>query len=90
MSLQHVDLNIWDSGLDEGKDSAWQIDIYPDVNDHTMAEQIIYLSDTQVEMLGLNDEGEDWWTDPVSFLFNYSHNMPRKVRRILEGLEVAA
>jgi hypothetical protein len=39
-----------------------------------------------VEMLKLNEEGDDWWTDPMSFLHQHD-NMPRKVRRILQDLE---
>jgi hypothetical protein len=38
----------------------------------------------------LGDEGDDWWTDPESFLFNYSKAMPRKVRRVLACLEAEA
>jgi hypothetical protein len=49
---------------------------------------IIYLSQTQVEMLKLEEGDDDWWTNPESFLFTYGNNMPRKVRRILENLEV--
>ena len=91
MALNDIDLNIWDKGLYEGTDSAWQIDVYADISNHTTAEKIIYLNDTQVGMLGLNDgdTDEDFWTDVESFLFHYN-NVPRKVLRILMDLEVAA
>ena len=81
MSLQQVDLNVWNHhGI------YWQIDMYPDMDDHQEPDMIIYLNDTQVEMLKLEEGDDDWWTDPVSFLHQHN-NMPRKVRRILESLE---
>jgi hypothetical protein len=86
MLLQHIDLNVWDKGAYEESVSAWQIDIYPDMNDHQEPDMIIYLSPTQVEMMKLGEDDKDWWTDPVSFIHQHKH-VPRKVRRILESLE---
>jgi hypothetical protein len=81
MDLQLIDLNVWNHhGI------YWQIDIYPDMHDHQEPEMIIYLSQTQVEMLKLDEGDDDWWTDPMSFIYQQK-NMPRKVRRILESLE---
>jgi hypothetical protein len=87
MSLQLIDLNVWDKGTYEEGLSAWQIDVYPDMHDHSSPDMIIYLSHTQVGMLKLDEGDDDWWTDPMSFLHQHD-NMPRKVRRILENLEV--
>lgn len=91
MALNDFDLNIHDWGSHEssGTYSAWRIDIYADVSNHQHAEKIIYLTDTQVEMLKLDECDDDWWADPESFLRQHN-NMPRKVRRILENLEVTA
>jgi hypothetical protein len=84
-----VYLNVWDSQAGEDGPRVWQIDVYlnPHLPNQT-PDMIIYLSQTQVEMLKLDEGDDDWWTNPESFLFMYGNNMPRKVRRILENLEV--
>jgi hypothetical protein len=90
MALEDWDLNIWNrlayesSYTDSGK---WEIHVYRNIAECGTPERIIELNETQVEMLGLNDEEDDWWSDPVSFLRQHV-NVPRKVRRILENLEV--
>lgn len=90
MDLQLIDLNIWDRlsyETDGAYTGIWTIDVYPDMHNHQQPDMIIYLSQTQVEMLKLDEGDDDWWTNPESFLFMYGNNMPRKVRRILQGLE---
>lgn len=98
---KYYDMNIWDYlGHETSYEMSpkWRIDVH-ECDEHfdnrsDMPEQIIYLSDLQAEMLTLGvseedggDYGEDsdFWLDPLTFLAVYK-NIPRKVRRILEGL----
>jgi len=95
------DLNVWDySGYPEYDDKPrWRIDVYEcyddvDFEHHDNPEKIIFLNDTQVQMLTLGkspDEGGDYawdtdfWIDPAGFLDVYK-NIPRKVTRHLKEL----
>jgi hypothetical protein len=87
------DLNVWDrlshetNGVSTG---LWTIDVYPSGSSHVSPATVIWLTGKQANRMLLGDEGDDWWTDPESFLFNYSKAMPRKVRRVLACLEAEA
>lgn len=102
MSNKIYDLNVWDwaGHLSSYKtDPLWRIDVYEcydyvNYEHHDQPFQIIWLNETQSEMLTLGkspDEGgvysgdEDFWLDPAGFLDIYK-NVPRKVRRYLEAL----
>jgi hypothetical protein len=101
MTDKVYDCNVWDAvgyhteyGL-----TGWRIDVYEcyddvDYEHHDLPSQIIWLNNTQAEMLTLGknpDEGGDYscdtdfWIDPAGFLEVYK-NIPRKVTRYLEAL----
>ena len=99
--MARYDLNVWDYSGYPGYDDKprWRIDVYEceeNWQHFDTPEKVIFLTDTQAEMLTLGkspDEGGDYdwdtdfWIDPRGFLEVYK-SVPRKVLRYLEQLDL--